>query len=149
MRNLAYIANKVVLRDQLSPAVCVVPAGRQTTTSHPHNTKLPSQPLSLSVCLTVCLSVSISQNVDGLFTLRYLLSLSPCVSATVKLSVALVYASTRLLPPIYISLFVSFYCRCLGCLSSATGFPNVKWQQSERERGGGGEVGGGGGEGGV
>lgn len=84
----------------------------------------PNFPRSLSVCLSHKMSTGFSP--CATFHRSVCASVRACVF--LKLSVALVYASTRLLSPLYIPLLLSLYCRCL---SSATGFPNVKWQQRE------------------
>lgn len=113
------IVNKVVLRIK-SPCLCVVPAGWQRGLAH----SMPNFPLSLCkyhkmstgfslcLCASMCVCVCVSNWA------------SPCLSVHVSaLSLIFYY-----LPLVFLS------CLSLGCLSSAPGFPNVKWQQRGSQR---------------
>lgn len=113
------IVNKVGLRIK-SPCLCVVPAGWQRGLAH----SMPNFPLSLckyhkmstgfSLCL--CASMCVCMRVSNWA--------SPCLS---------VHASALSLIFYYLPL-VFLSCLSLGCLSSAPGFPNVKWQQRGSQR---------------
>lgn len=77
--------------------------------------------------------MQISQNVDWLVCMHVCFH-TVCVFQTER---PLVYPSTRLLAPLFIICLLSFVLSFLSvaCLSSPPGFPNVKWQQRERQRG--------------